>query len=64
MTTTSRDSRDEVRGRDVAMDSQLIHEKDFIFWLGPAGSYTNFVDNCLAFFDHLLPYIDIFYPDH
>ena len=26
------------------------------------GAFTNYVDKFLAFFDHLPPYVDIFYP--
>ena len=29
--------------------------------MGIRGSFPNYVDNILAFFDHLSPYVDIFY---
>ena len=35
-------------------------ESDLILQLGK-GSFTNYVDKILAVFDHLSPYIDIFY---
>ena len=39
----------------------VLSKAMLILLVSTSGSFTNYVDNILAFFDHLPPCVDIFY---